>query len=152
MGYVVYSDNDYLEYMDRNKRKSLIIALVFFVFYTGVILHYYNLDKNITIALKVLLSIMRNSIMITAIVAIIGFGRKYLNRGGKVLDYLNKACFPVYILHQTVVVIVAYYLLNYTLPMYVSILIIIGSSVLITFGIYEILRRIKITKYLIGVK
>ena len=152
MGYVVYSDNDYLEYMDMNKRKSLIIALVFFVFYTGVILHYYNMDKNITIALKVLLSIMRNVIMITTIVAIIGFGRKYLNRGGKVLDYLNKACFPVYILHQTVVVIVAYYLLNYTLPMYVSILIIIGSSVLITFGIYEILRRIKITKYLIGVK
>jgi len=152
MGYIVYGDNNYLDYMDRNKRKSLIIALIFFVFYTGVILYYYNLDKNMTIALKVLLSIMRNGIMITTIVAIIGFGRKYLNRGGKVLDYLNKACFPVYILHQTIIVIVAYYLLNYTLPIYVSILIIIGSSILITFGIYEILRRIKITKYLIGVK
>ena len=91
--------------------------------------------------------------MITTIVAIIGYGRKYLTSGGKVLDYLNRACFPVYILHQPVIVIIAYYIMNYyTLPTYLLILMILGSSVPITFGIYEIFRRIKITKYLIGVK
>ena len=152
MGYIVYGDNDYLEYMDRNKRKSLFIALIFCAFYIGVILHYYNLANNSRAGLRVLLSIMRNGIMITTIVAIIGYGRKYLNMGGKVLAYLNKACFPVYILHQTVIVIIAYYLLKFTLPIYVSISIIIGSSVLITFGLYEVFKRIKIMKFLIGIK
>lgn len=152
MGYIVYGDDDYLEYMDKNKKKSMIIAVVFFIFYIGVILHYYDLNNNGTIGLKVSLSLMRNGIMVTAIVAIIGYGRKYLYRGGKVLNYLNEACFPIYILHQTVIIIVAYYLLNYTLPMYLSISIIIGSSILITFGIYEIFRRIKVIKFLIGVK
>lgn len=152
MGYVVYGDNDYLEYIDRNKRKGLIIALLFCAFYMGVILRYYNLDNKGNIALKVLLSIMRNAIMITTIVAIIGYGRKYLTIGGRILVYLNKACFPIYILHQTVIVIIAYYLLNFALPIYVSIIIIIGSSIFITFGIYEILKRIKIMRFLIGIK
>ena len=153
MGYIVYSDNDYLVYIDKKKRKSLIITIIFLIFYIGVILPYYNLDNNDGKGLKILLSIMRNGAMITTIVAIIGYGRKYLTSAGKFLNYLNKACFPVYILHQPVIVIVAYYLLNYyALPMYLSILIILVSSVPITFGIYEIFRRIKITKYLIGVK
>ena len=111
MGYIVYGDNDYLEYIDKNKRKSLIITVIFFTFYISVILYYYNLNNNGDMGLKVLLSIMRNGIMITTIVAIIGYGRKYLTSGGKVLDYLNKACFPVYILHQPVIVIISYYLL-----------------------------------------
>ena len=153
MGYIVYGDTDYLEYIDKNKKKSLIITVIFFVLYISIILPYYNLGNSDDKGLKVLLSITRNGAMITNIVTIIGYGTKYLTSRGKLLDYLNKACFPVYILHQPVIVIIAYYLLEYsTLPMYLSILIILGSSVPITFGIYEIFRRIKITKYLIGAK
>lgn len=152
MGYIVYSDNDYLEYMDENKGKSLIIALIFFIFYIGAILYYYHLNSSVNLPLRLILTVMRNGIMITTIVAIIGYGRKYLNKEGRVLEYLNKACFPIYILHQTVIVIIAYYLLNYTLPMYLSISIIVGSSVVVTFGVYEIFRRIKIMKFLIGIR
>lgn len=152
MGYIVYDDNDYLECIDKNKGKSLIIGIVFFILYVVVILHYYNLSNPENIGLKVLLSILRNGIMITTIVAIVGYGRKYLNRGGKMLDYLNNACFPVYIIHQTVIVIIAYYLLNYDLYLYFSSLIIILCSVLITFGIYEMVKRIKITRILFGIK
>ena len=152
VGYIVYGDNDYLKYMDKNKGKSLIMTLIFLTIYIIVILYNYNLNNNGNLGLKVLLSIMKNGIMITTIVAIIGYGGKYLNRGGKVLDYLNRACFPIYILHQTIIVIISYYLLNYTLPMYLSILIIIVSSVLITFGIYEVVKRIKIIRFLIGIK
>jgi len=153
MGYIVYDDNDYLEYINKKKKQSLIILVIFFVFYIGVILYYYNLDNNGGVGLEVLVSLMRNGIMVTAIVVIVGYGRKYLTKGGKALDYLNKACFPIYILHQPIIVVIAYYLVsNLKLPMYLSILIILVSSVPITFGIYELLRRIKIMKYLIGVK
>lgn len=152
MGYIVYSDNDYLEYIDANKGKSLVITLIFYIFYIGAILYYYHLNSSGNLLLRVLVIVMRNGIMITTIVTIIGYGKKYLNKEGKVLEYLNKACFPIYILHQTVIVIIAYYLLNYTLPMYVSISIIVGSSVVVTFGIYEIFRRIKIMRFLISIR
>ena len=153
MGYISYDDNDYLQYVDKKKKQSLILAVFFCAFYIGVILYYYNLNDNSGIGLKAIVSIMRNGIMVTTIVAIIGYGRKYLTKGGWILDYLNKACFPVYILHQPVIVIIAYYLISsLKLPIYLSILIILGSSIPVTFGIYEILRRIKIMKYLIGGK
>jgi len=153
MGYIVYDDNDYLEYIDKNKKQSLIMAVIFFIFYIGVILFYYNWDKNGGLGLKVLISIMRNGIMITTIVAIVGYGRKYLTKGGRALDYLNKACFPVYILHQPIIVFIAYYLVDCRkVTINLSILMILGSSIPITFAIYEILKRIKIMKYLIGVK
>jgi peptidoglycan/LPS O-acetylase OafA/YrhL len=153
MGYIVYDDNDYLKYIDEKKEQSLILAMIFCMFYLGVILYYYNLDNNSGLGLKVIVSIIRNGIMVTTIVAIVGYGRKYLTKGEKALGYLNKACFPIYILHQPVIIIIAYYLVsNLDLPIYVSVLIILGSSVHITFGIYEILRRIKIMRYLIGGK
>jgi hypothetical protein len=91
--------------------------------------------------------------MITTITAIIGYGRKYLTKGGKVLKYLNKACFPIYILHQPIVVVISYYLLKYyKLPIHIAILIILISSVIVTFVVYELFKRIRITKYLIGGK
>ena len=44
----------------------------------------------------------------TAIVALCGFARRHLaHRGGPVLRYLREAVFPCYILHQTVIVLLA---------------------------------------------
>src|SRR5580698_951633 len=36
------------------------------------------------------------------VLALVGYGKKYLNRKLKVLDYLNQVVYPFYILHQTV--------------------------------------------------
>ncbi|SFC19928.1 acyltransferase family protein [Clostridium uliginosum] len=152
MGYIVYDDTDYLDYIDKHKRKSLFITFCLIVPYIKVILYYYNINDSSNLGLETILSVLRNAIMITTIVTIIGYGRKYLYKGGKVLKYFNKACFPVYILHQTVIVILGYFLLKLKLPIYLSILIIIVSSVIITFGIYEILRRIKPMRFLLGIK
>lgn len=42
----------------------------------------------------------------------IGYGKKYLNKPHKSLEYLNQAVYPFYILHQTVIVIVVYYVVQ----------------------------------------
>jgi peptidoglycan/LPS O-acetylase OafA/YrhL len=151
MGYVAYGDEEYLRYIDNNKMKSLFITIVLFILYIFLVIHHYNSEQSQ--GLEILLSLMRNCVMITTITAIIGYGRKYLTKEGKVLKYLNKACFPVYILHQPIIVVISYYLLKYyKLPIHVSILIILISSVIVTFGVYELFKRIKITRYLIGGK
>ncbi|MGN7819226.1 acyltransferase family protein [Chitinophaga sp. 22536] len=40
----------------------------------------------------------------------VGYGKRYLNRKSRVLGYANEAVYPFYILHQTVIVILTYYL------------------------------------------
>lgn len=42
--------------------------------------------------------------------AFIGYGKHYLNRKHRMLNYLNEAAYPFYILHQTVIVLLAYYI------------------------------------------
>lgn len=44
------------------------------------------------------------------ILAIFGYGATYLNKPSKVLTYANESVYPLYILHQTVIVILGYYL------------------------------------------
>jgi len=43
---------------------------------------------------------------------LIGYGKHYLNYKHKALNYLNQAVYPFYILHQTVIVILTYYLVQ----------------------------------------
>lgn len=151
MGYIVYSDDDYLNYIDKSKNKALVLSLGIIIIYIGVILYYYQ-HYNEAFWLQTILSILRNIIMVTVVSWMIGYGRKYLTKGGSSLNYLNKACFPIYILHQTVIVIIGNYILNYNVPIYIAFLIIIISSFIITFVLYEILKRIKIIRVLIGSK
>jgi peptidoglycan/LPS O-acetylase OafA/YrhL len=47
------------------------------------------------------------------ILLILSYGKKYLNKKTKLLTYFNKAAFPVYILHQTILVIAGYYILKF---------------------------------------
>lgn len=151
IGYIAYGDEEYLEYIDKNKLKSLIITIFLFVLYIFLIIHHYNSEQRQ--GLEILLSLMRNCVMVTTITTIIGYGRKYLTKGGKVLKYLNKACFPIYILHQPIIVVISYYLLKYyQLQIHIAILTILISSIIVTFFVYEIFKRIRIAKYLIGGK
>ncbi len=46
------------------------------------------------------------------VLALVGYGKHYLNRTHKSLNYLNQAVYPFYILHQTVIVLIAYYIVQ----------------------------------------
>ena len=46
------------------------------------------------------------------VLAILGYGKKYLNIKTKFLDYANEAIYPFYILHQTFIVVITYYVVQ----------------------------------------
>ncbi|MDP4089375.1 MAG: acyltransferase [Bacillota bacterium] len=150
LGYIVYSDEEYLKAIDKYKRSFLIITLVLIPI--GLLYFYNAAELKLGLLSEIAQALIKDAIMSSAIVSIIGYGREYLNRGDSVLKYLNKACFPVYILHQTVVVITAYFVLHMNLIIYVSIILIVVVSVIITFTAYEICRRIKFLRVLLGMK
>ncbi|MFK2819793.1 acyltransferase family protein [Flavobacteriaceae sp. LMIT009] len=87
------------------------------------------------------------------ILVLFGFASKYFNTKSRTLSYCNQAVYPFYILHQTVTIIIAYYLMNLEWSLFVK------SSILAigTFGIswilYEFLiRRVKFLRPLFGLK
>ena len=46
------------------------------------------------------------------VLVLIGYGRKYLDRESALLTYANSAVYPFYILHQTVIVIIGFYVVQ----------------------------------------
>lgn len=58
-----------------------------------------------------------------AIVAILGFGAKHLtNKGGPALRYLTLGVFPFYLVHQTLIVVMAHHLAKLGLPQGLSLI------------------------------
>ncbi len=42
----------------------------------------------------------------------LGYRKKYLNKGSRLLSYANTAVYPFYIFYQTVIVAIAYYVVG----------------------------------------
>ncbi|GKU24918.1 acyltransferase family protein [Clostridium folliculivorans] len=87
-----------------------------------------------------------------SLLACIGYGKKYLNFKAGFLSYFSKAAFPIYIMHQTYLVIIGYFILksvNIFLLQYISIILLTFMICLIT---YELIKRFRLTKFLFGIK
>ena len=83
----------------------------------------------------------------------IGYGKRYLNKKHKALDYINQAVYPFYILHQTVIVIIVYYVVQTSDTIMMKYLFTVIVSFLITMAIYHVfLRPYSITRFLFGMK
>jgi hypothetical protein len=86
------------------------------------------------------------------IAAVLGFARVHLRRGSALLDYLTQGVFPFYIVHQTIIVVMEFYLKRLGWPQWVegSLLIVAtGAGCLLT---YEIVRRVAILRPLFGLR
>jgi hypothetical protein len=86
------------------------------------------------------------------IAAILGYGARYLNRGGPVLRYLSVGVFPFYIVHQTVIILAAWYLMPLNLPLPVEAGLVIAATFAACFAAYEIARRLGWLGLLLGVR
>jgi hypothetical protein len=83
----------------------------------------------------------------------VGYGKKYLNRKHPILDYVNQAVYPFYILHQTVIIILVFYVVKTTDTIGLKYLFTIVASFSLTVGIYHLfIRPFAFTRFLFGMK
>ena len=87
-----------------------------------------------------------------SILAILGFGRLWLNRDGPARRYLTDAIFPFYIVHQTAIVVYAHNLQTLKLPIVIEALVLIVATISTCFISYEIVRRIPWLRPLFGLR
>lgn len=86
-------------------------------------------------------------------VSIFGFGMKRLNFQNKFLTYANEAVLPFYILHQTVLLCVGYFVVRWDIPDAVKFVLIFLSSFVSIMAVYEFLiRRWNVMRVLFGMK
>ena len=82
-----------------------------------------------------------------------GFAAHYLNFNSGFLKYANEAVLPFYIMHQTVIVIIGYFIRNWQLAVFPKYLFLAITSFVIIITLYEfIVKRVNLLRYLFGMK
>jgi len=87
------------------------------------------------------------------VLAILGFGMQYLNLNKPILSHANEAVLPFYILHQPVLLVIGYFVVQWAIPDLAKWVIIFVSSFVVIMGLYELtVRRFNVMRMLFGMK
>ncbi len=87
------------------------------------------------------------------ILAILGFGMRYLTFSRPSLAYANEAVLPFYMLHQPVILLIGYFVIPLALPIFSKYLIIATLAFGVTIALYEFgVRRSNPIRFLFGMK
>ncbi|MDT0643964.1 acyltransferase family protein [Zunongwangia sp. F363] len=146
-GYLFISfKNAFWKMVNRCRKTALAIGMIsFFIFILSINQPETNLQRAIYVISKFLN-------IGSWIIAIFGYAAKYLNRKSKLVQYCNRAVYPFYIFHQTVTVVAAYYLYDKDLMIGIKFIILTIVTFLVSWLLFEIVKRSKITCILFGIK
>jgi peptidoglycan/LPS O-acetylase OafA/YrhL len=145
LGYFLLSDENLLQKLVRYRFALLAPAVLLMA---GVLLIWYGVLEVPPIAEEIVIS----AYAWIAILAIFGLGRRYLNAGNSLTSYLASSSFPVYIFHQTCLVAVAYVVFRLTGSVLAQIVLIMAASLVLTYLMYEVCRRLPGLRLLFGIK
>jgi hypothetical protein len=88
-----------------------------------------------------------------AICALCGFAKAGLNRSSALLSHLNEAVLPIYVLHQPILLVTAFWLFPLRLPLPVEVLLLAGAAGLGSLVLYEAaIRPFALSRFLFGLK
>ena len=151
LGYLICTNKKFQEIVDRLKFKAFIFLLCYVPLW--FLLMFNNIGASDWAPISILLAFIRNLAVWLTLIVILGYGSKHLNFKVKLLPYMNEAAFPIYILHQTVMMFVGFFIVRLqigVIPKFLSIIII---TFVISLAIYEyLIRRIPVLGWLFGVK
>jgi len=157
VGFICIAQRSLMDAMENNRRTSLSLAFLSLLAINYIrwndlepwkVISDWESDWRTYLNLA-LLTICAWSWVLTAV----GYGKKYLNRRHRVLDYINQAVYPFYILHQTIIVIIAYYVVKAPDGVALKYIFTVLTSFALTVGIYHLfVRPFEITRLLFGMK
>jgi peptidoglycan/LPS O-acetylase OafA/YrhL len=150
-GFVLVADGRFQESLDRYRWPALILSLITIA--GLILLEVVKLPTPKYSWGDILSFLLRTSNTWFWLIAILGFGRRYLNRTNPFLRYAAQGSYPFYILHQTVIVIIGYFVVQGTESVTVKYLLIVIASLIATTLLYDLMvKRTNLTRYLFGMK
>ena len=129
--------------IDRNRRLALIV---------GLLASAVRLLGEAGLAGYLLDMAIRGLAEWALIVAILGYGRRYLNRPSKLLHHTSEIALPFYIWHQTVIVVLAFFVVQLDIPIALKFAMIAIGATLGTWLICEAIKLSNVTRAMFGMK
>jgi len=82
----------------------------------------------------------------------LGYGRVHLSFSNRLLQWARDASYPVYILHQTVIVALAYFIVRQPWHPWSKYGVILVATFAICLPLYELIRRLTLLRFAFGMK
>lgn len=142
-GYYILSEESILQKLKRYRFVSLAVCILSGSLYTY--LYCFEDIRNIWITvLYIFFGWM-------GIITLLGMGQSKLNVRNRFSVYLTQASFPVYILHMPVLVAAGFFVLKLPAGAAWQFLLIVLISLIATFLIYEIVKRVPVLRFFLGI-
>ena len=151
LGYLLAASEGPWEQLRRHRHRMLLLAVTAYVLMLAAFLSFDD-NEAIPSAWMSLIWTLWGVMQWAAIAAILGYARHWNPKDSPVLRYLTAAVFPFYILHQTVIVVLAHHLKSLRIaPAIEGPLLIVATFALCLLG-YEGIRRIGWLRPLFGLR
>lgn len=147
LGYIFMTNEDYQKAFNRDKTVYLILDIIF-----EIILQCYPNNFPTWSLIWISYELMRIANRLLWVFVILGFGNKFLSHPSKILSYLSKSSFPIYILHLPINTFVGYFIVKTNLGLSLKFFLIVLLTTIISFAVYEVIRRIDLLCFLLGIK
>ncbi len=155
IGYIMPADNRFTDSFKRFGWVALALGIagfggeLLFVLVLG-----YNYPGSESFSLMfVLFHIIMSIANWSWVVFILSLGARYLNFNNKVVTYGNDAVLPFYILHQTIILIVGWFVIPWNIGILPKYLIISAVSFVLIMALYELLiKRFNIVRFFFGMR
>ena len=150
IGYVLATDEELTRAMENHRIPALLTGILSFIL--GYVI-YKATEQWPWLPRGLVMSPVRGILCWSWLIAICGFASRHLRFNNAFLKYANEAVLPFYILHQTVILTVGFYVLRLDTRLWVEYPTIAASSFLIIMTLYELLvRRVNVLRFLFGMK
>ncbi|MFT6206560.1 MAG: hypothetical protein ACJA0T_000463 [Colwellia sp.] len=152
-GYLIGWHKSFWQQLKVNVKPLLLTFSLFLVTFISL----YNtvwltLDESTPPWLMIISMLIYSVVRVVGVLIVLALAYKYLNKKSPLLSYFNDAVYPFYILHQTIIIVLAYNLAPMALGPVFEPIVVILLTILLCFIGFEVIRRVDILKPLFGVK
>jgi len=153
LGYLLFSDTRLLEIVKRFRwyflGAGIILSGLAFLFVDQIAepeIYFGTASYNLA-------HLVRSMNSWAWMLAFIGIAARFLNFNNRFLTYAGEAVLPFYVLHQTVIISIGFFVVQWSMGIPLKYLIISTSSFAAIMAIYEVLvRRINVLRFLFGMR
>ncbi len=140
LGYYVLSNDSVMGKLEKNAKWLIGLCAIGTI---ALVALYYNFSYYGDLWI--------NYIGWNTILVLLILGKKFLNKETMFTRYFNKASYPIYILHQSILVALAYYVVRQCDSMIVQVPGICGGSLLLTICAYHLIKSVPIVRETVGI-
>lgn len=97
-------------------------------------------------------SVLANCFTWTWLMVFLGYGRQHLGFSNGLLRWARDASYPVYILHQTVIIVIAYFVISRPWTPGSKYWLVLLATMAVCVALYEVIRRVAPLRFLFGMK